>query len=209
MPPLPELAFLDGRRLLAAVGLDLFQRDLPRSQLDQDLLEVHPAAPLGRRADQDLLELQVVAVELLAHLDARVILDRGTVMDQLDERAGLGDVLEVRGHHRVERLLDEALDVAKALDHQRCLAVVDMDDHGQRQARLERVLRDQIDFGQVLVEPVRTGFGLVPLEDEVGRRDHHDLAGIRVERIFAGQQRSRPDTSLAAFDELAVAVGVA
>ena len=60
--------------------------------------------------------------------------------------------LKYADDHRVERLLDEPLDVAEALDDERRLAVVDVHDDRERQRRLERVLRDQRDLGQVLVE---------------------------------------------------------
>src|SRR4029453_13759653 len=66
------------------------------------------------------------ARELLAHLEARLLLDRTAVLEQMGQRAGLRDVLEVGRHHRVERLLDEPLDVAEALHHERRLAVVEL-----------------------------------------------------------------------------------
>src|SRR4029079_8098764 len=50
---LAELALLDRCRLLPAVGLDLLERDLARSELGQDVLEARPAATLCRGADQD------------------------------------------------------------------------------------------------------------------------------------------------------------
>ena len=56
------------------------------------------------------------------------------------------DVLEVGRDHRVERLLDQALDVAEALHDQRRLHVVDVHHHRERQQRLEGVLGDQADL---------------------------------------------------------------
>src|SRR5207247_9668054 len=62
---LAQLALLDRRGLLARVGLDLLLGDLPRAQLLQDRLDprglVARLRPRRRRADQPLLELEVVA----------------------------------------------------------------------------------------------------------------------------------------------------
>jgi hypothetical protein len=58
-----------------------------------------------------------------------LILDVAALLDQLDQRLGLRDILEVRRYHRIERLLDQTFDVAEALDHERCFLVVDVDHH--------------------------------------------------------------------------------
>ena len=93
--------------------------------------------------------------ELVAHLLAGLLLDGAAILDQLDQRARLADVLEVGRDHRVERLFHQALDIAKALDHQRSLLIVDVDHHRQRQGGLKGILGDQRDLAQVLVETVR------------------------------------------------------
>ena len=152
---LAQLALLDRGVLLPLVGLHLLLGDLPRAQLRQDLLDLAAARAGRRRADQHLLQLEVVVRELRLHLLARQVLDLAAVLQELDQRAGLADVLEVGRDHRVERLLDQPLDVAEALDDQRRLAVVDVHHHRQRQGRLEGVLGDQRHLGEVLVELVR------------------------------------------------------
>jgi hypothetical protein len=135
-------------------------------------------------------QLEVVARELLLHLVAGLLLDRAAVLDQLDERPGLRDVLEVRGDHRVERLLDQALDVAEALDDERRLPVVDVDDDRQRKRGLERVLGDEAHFGEVLVVAMLAGLVPNPLQDEVRRGDVQDAPRERVERVLAGRSGS-------------------
>jgi hypothetical protein len=80
--------------------------------------------------------------------------------------------------------------------------------HGQREARLERVSRDERDLGEVLVVAVGADLAGVPLEDEVGRRDAHDLTGAGVEGVLAGQQRVTPHAALAGGDQLTVLVVV-
>lgn len=119
------------------------------------------------------------------------------------------DVLEVGRDHGVERLLDELLHIAEALDDQRRLAVVDMDDHRERQERLEGVLGDQRDLGKVLVELVRANLLAAPLQDDVRRRHRQHLAGVGVERVLARQQRSVPYAAPALGDQLAVLVVLA
>jgi len=49
-------------------------------------------------------------------------------------------------------------------------------------------------------------FGLDPLQDDVGRRHHHDFAGVGIEGILARQERLAPNTAAALADQLAVAV---
>ena len=149
---LAQFAFLDGRLLLAPVGLDLLDGDLARAQLDQDGLDLRVARRRGGRADQHFFQLQVVVRELFLHLLAGLLLDGAALLHQLDQRARLADVLEVGRDHRVERLFDQLLDVAEALDHQRGLLVVDVDHHRERQRGLEGILGDQRDLGQVLVK---------------------------------------------------------
>ena len=125
---LAQLLLLHRRTFLPGVGLDLLLGDLAGAELRQDGLDLAAGHTRRRRADQHFLQFQVVLRELLLHLLARHLLDGAAVLDQLNQRAGLADVLEVRRHHRIERLLDQALDVAEPLDHQRRLAVVDVDD---------------------------------------------------------------------------------
>jgi hypothetical protein len=135
--------------------------------------------------------------ELFLHLHAGLLLDGAAILQQLDQRAGLTDVLEVRRHHRVERLLHQFLDVAEALDHERGLLVVNVDDHRKRQGRLERILGDERDFAQVFIELVRACLPLrIHFKDEVGGGHRSDLARIRVERVFARQERLAPHTAL-------------
>lgn len=127
----PELALLDGGLLLAGVSLHLFFRDLAAAELDEDLLDLAALLTARRRADEDFLEFQVVLLELRLHLHAALVLDRGAVLEELDERAGLAHIFEVGAHHRVEGLFHEALDVPEALDDQRSLLVVNVHDDGE------------------------------------------------------------------------------
>ena len=144
--------------------------------------------------------------ELFLHLRAGLLLNVAALLQELNERARLGNVLEVRRHHRVECLLDQAFDVAESLDDERGFLIVDVNHHRKRQGRLERILGDERDFGQVLIKVVRTDFVLDPLQNEVGRWHWDDLARIRVEWILAGQKRLAPDTALAACDQFAVTI---
>ena len=125
-----------------------------------------------------------------------MLLDVAALLDELDQRARLADVLEVGRHHRVERLLHQALDIAETLDHQRRFLVVDVDDHRERQGWLESVLGDQRDLGQVLVKMVRAHLAADPFQDDVGGRHGDDLAGVGVEGILAGQERLVPHAAL-------------
>jgi len=84
--------------------------------------------------------------EFILHLLAGLPLDLVSLVNELDQRAGLTNVLEVSRHHRVEGLLHQFLDVPKALDHQRGFLIVDVNDNRKRQRWLERVLGDQRDF---------------------------------------------------------------
>ncbi len=204
-----QLSFLLRRQLLALVGADLFVGDLALAQLGQDALDLVVAAGARpRRADQHLLQFEIVLAELGAHLHPRLVLHGAAVLQQLDQGAGLADVLEVGRDHRVEGLLDQLLDVAEALDDQRRLAVVDVHHHRHRQGRLEGVLGDQADLGQILVEPVcADGVGL-PLQDEVGGRHHGHAAGVGVEGVLAGHQRVAPHAAEAVLDQLPVPIGL-
>jgi hypothetical protein len=207
---LAQLALLLGGELLPLVGADLLVGDLPLAQLGQDLLDLVVALGAGpRRADQHLLQFEVIEVELGLHLLARLALDRAAVLQQLDQGAGLADVLEIGADHRVQGLLDQLLDVAEPLDDQRRLAVVDVDHDRDRQGRLERVAGDQRHLGQVLVELVRAHGHRLPLQDEVGGRHHGHAAGIGVEGVLARQQRVAPHAALTVGDQLAVAIALA
>ena len=66
---LAKLALLDGCLLLASVRLDLFLGHLARSELRQDLFDVRVARRRLRRADEHLLQFQIVPRELGVHLD--------------------------------------------------------------------------------------------------------------------------------------------
>ena len=126
------------------VGLDLLLGDLPRAQLRQDRLDLavagaatsacrsapppargcsartSPSSPRRRSAGSSLRSW-------ISWISVRV----------------WPMFLKYADDHRVERLLDQPLDVAEALDDERRLAVVDVHDHRQRQRRLEGVLGDQ------------------------------------------------------------------
>ena len=169
------------------------------------------AAGLGRvrLADQHVHALDVEVAELAAQLLARLGLDGVALVQQLQHRLLVGHVAEVGAEHRVERLRDQLLDVAEALDDARGLLVVDVDDHRQRQHRLVGVLGHQVDGAQALVVAVRLGLAGDPVQDEVGRRHQDDVAGVGVERVLAGPERPFPDAALALGDALAVAEGVA
>ena len=144
--------------------------------------------------------------EFVFHFLAGLALDLVSIMDQFDQRAGLANVLEVSRHHRVEGLLHQFLDVPKALDHERGFLVVDVNHDRKRQGGLEGVLGDQGDFREVLIQVVGAHFGLDPLEDNVGRRNHHHFAGVGIEGILARQERIAPNTAAAFADEFAMAV---
>ena len=133
-------------------------------------------------------------------------MDRRTVLQELDQCHLLTDVLEVGAHHRIERLLDQLLHVAEALDDHRRFLVVDVHDDRERQRRLEGVLGDQRDLRQVLVQLHRSDFAPHPFENEVDGRNHLDLAGVGVERVFAGQQGVVPHAPLPHRHQLAVLV---
>ena len=66
-----ELALLVGRDPLLLERLELLDGDLPVAQLREDLLDRVVARRRVRRADEHLLELEVVVLELLLHLRAR------------------------------------------------------------------------------------------------------------------------------------------
>ncbi len=53
---------------------------------------------------------------------------------------------------------------------------------------------------------MRTGFGADPLEDDVGGRDRHHLAGVGIEGILAWQEGFVPHTAAALAHQLAMAV---
>ena len=94
------------------------------------------------------------------------------------------------------------------MDDQRCLAVINVDDDRQWQRRLEGILRDERNLGQVLVELVLAGGRLVPLQNEIGRRHDDDLPGVGVEGIFAWKQGVAPDAAAAARNEFAVTIAL-
>ncbi len=144
--------------------------------------------------------------ELFLHLLAGELLDGAALLQKLDQRAGLADVLEVGRNHRVEGLFDQLLDVAEALDHQRGLLIVDVDHHRKRQGRLEGILGDERDLRQVFIIVVRADLGADPFQDDVGGRDGDHLAGIGVEGILARQERFAPNTAVVPFDQLAVTI---
>ena len=126
-------------------------------------------------------------------------------MQQLEHRLGVGDVAEERAQHRVERLRDQLLHVAEALNHARRTLVVDVHDDRQRQQRLVRVLRHQVDRLQTLVVAMRLGLAGDPVQHEVRRRHQHDAAGRRVERVFARPKRPLANAAFAFANSLAVA----
>ncbi len=70
--------------------------------------------------------------KLLAHLLARQTLDDAALLDKLNEGANLPDILKIGRNHGIKGLLDQPLDIAKALDNERRLPVVDMHHHRQR-----------------------------------------------------------------------------
>ena len=118
----------------------------------------------------------------------------------------MSDVLEIRRDHGVKRLFDEALDVAEALDDQRRLFVINVNDNRKRQGGLERVLGDQRDFGEVFIEVMRACLAADLFEDEVGCGYGNYLPSVGVERIFAWKECLFPDTASATRDQLAVTI---
>ena len=156
-------------------------------------------------ADQDVDALDVEVVELPAQLVAGLVLDRVAVLEQLEHRPLVGHVAEVGAQHRVERLGDQLLDVAEALDDVRGLLIVDVDDDRQRQGRLVGILGHQVDRAQAFVVAVRLGPAGHPVQDEVGRRHEDDVAGIGIEGILARPERLFLNAPLAFGDPLAVA----
>src|SRR5436190_8754281 len=73
----------------------------------------------ARRTDQHFLQIERMALEFRPHLRRRFLLDGGPVLQQFDQGHLLRDVLEECADHRIERLLDQLLYVAKALDDHR------------------------------------------------------------------------------------------
>ena len=159
--------------------------------------------------DQHGHAFDVEGAESLAELVARLLLDFVALVEQLEHRLFVGDVAEIRAEHRVERLRDELLHVAETLDHARRPLVVDMHDHRQRQQRLVRVPRDQIDRLQAFIVAMGFAFAGDPMEHEICRGHEDDAAGIRVERVLAGPERLFPNAALAGGYLLAVAEALA
>src|SRR5262249_30768424 len=97
-----QFAFFLRRQALALIGADLFVGNLALTQLGQNALDLVVA--LGawpRRADQHFLQFEVIGVELLLHVLRGSGLDLAALLQEFDERAALGDVLEVGRDHRV------------------------------------------------------------------------------------------------------------
>ena len=135
---LAQRALLHGGDFLQLVGLDLLHRDLAIAQLGQDLLDAALRGLGARRADQHLLQFEAIGLKFAAHFVGRLPLDVAALLQELDQRLGLGDILEIGRDHRVERLLDQALDVAEPLHDQRRLHVVDMHDDRRAAAAARR-----------------------------------------------------------------------
>ncbi len=77
----------------------------------------------------------------------------------------------------------------------------------ERQDRLERVLGDQADFSQILIEIMDVGRRVLdPAQLEIGGRHQFHVLRIRVDRVFARLQRGFPHAALAGFDQFAVLV---
>jgi hypothetical protein len=126
---LAELLLFHRGLLLPGVGFHLLFGDLPRSELRQDRLDLASDGSRRRGADENLLQLEVVLRELFLHLLARYLLDGTPILDELNQSPRLADVLEVRRDHGVKCLLDQALDIAEALNHEWRFPVVDVNDH--------------------------------------------------------------------------------
>ena len=65
-------------------------------------------------------------VKAFFHILRRLVLNLTTFLNELNQGTCLPNILEIGRDHRVKRLLDKALDVAKALNHERGFAIVDM-----------------------------------------------------------------------------------
>ncbi len=126
----------------------MLARDLARTQLEQDVLDGPIACGGARRSDQHFLQFERIGLETRFHLVARLFLNRGPVLQQFDQRHLLRNILEECADHRVERLFDQFLHIAKALNDHRRFFIVDMHD-GERQRRLERILGDQRDLRKI------------------------------------------------------------
>ena len=202
---LEQHAPLLGRNALPIVRLDLLGRQLPLPQLLEQRFDLVVAFARIGLADQHVDALDIELAESRPQLLAGFLLNRLPLVQQFEHRLGMGDVAEERAQHRVERLRDQLLHVAEALDHARRTLVVDMHDDRQRQQRLVRVLRHQVDRLQTLIVAMRLGLAGDPVQHEVRRRHQHDAAGRRVERVFARPKRPLANTALAVADSLAVA----
>ena len=135
-------------------------------------------------------------LELFLHLKAGLLLNGAAFLQELNECARLTDVLEVSRNHRVEGLFHQFFDITKPLDNERGFLIINVDDHRKRQGRLERILGDERDFGQVLIKFVRANICTNPFQNEVGRGNRNDLTRICVECIFARQERLAPNTAM-------------
>ena len=202
----PEFPFLHGGVLLVLIGFELLFGQLPGAELGEDLLDVGVVAGTGGGADEDFFEFQVIVGEFVFHLFRGEVLDFVPLLEQLDEGLRLSDVLEVRGDHRVEGLVDEHLDVPEALDDQGRFAVVDVEDHGQGQGRLEGVFCDEVHLDEVGVVVVDAALVADPFEDDVGGGDFDDAARIGVEGVFPGHEGDGPDSPETREDQFAVFV---
>ena len=140
-------------------------------------------------ADQNVDALDVKVAELAPQLAAGLVLDRISVLQQLEHGPLVGHVAEIRAEHRVERLRDQFLDVPEPLNDVGRFLIVDVHDDRERQARLVRVLRDQVDRTEAFVVAMRLGPAGDPVQNEVGRRHQDDVAGISVESILARPER--------------------
>ena len=107
------------------------------------------------------------------------------------------DIFEISRNHRVEGLFHQAFDIAKALDYEWCLLVVNVHDNRKRQVWLKGILGNQRNFGQVFIEMMRADFIADPLQDDVGGWDRGGFPSIGIEGIFARQQWLTPNTAVA------------
>ncbi len=200
---------LRGGFLLFGEGFLLLLREAALAQLVEQAVDGIFRARFQRArfraANEDGDAVDIELLEAAAEFLGGTALDVLTAGEQVEHARGLRDVAEVRGEDGVERLCDEAADIAETLDDARGLFIVDVEHEREREEGLVAVRGDERDAREVFVVAMRLDLAANPAQDEVHRGDVLDFEGIRIERVFAGREGFAPDAAAAGFDLFAVA----